>query len=176
MDKKNSLLAKFLESEVEKTTDDLKEINAQLNKLSKVPDDEFALDGNIEVGRDNKKSIIEGLKFQKALHSGILSQIERFQNIVQLSDAEIESLNDKLESVRLENKSRFENMKLEMNENIMEQNSNFHVEWCELNGTQEPWAISEKCTCPGAYIIRKRMSEGMSFEEAKQYIINNESI
>lgn len=176
MEKKMELLQQFLESEVVKTIEDLKEVNAQLNKLSKIPDDEFALDGDAEVGAKNKASVIDGLKFQKALSSGIMSQTERLQNLLKMSEDELLALMESIKMVREQNKARRDGMRVDLDDAVLNQNSNFHIEWCPLHGTSEPWAISETCICPGAYIIRKRMSEGMTFDEAKKYVIENESI
>lgn len=176
MEQKEQLLMTFLESEYEKTITDLKEVNTQLNKLSVIPNDEFALDGNAEVGATNKQSVIDGLKYQKAMYTGILSQTERFQNIVKMTEDELLALEKTMKLAREQMKDRRDNMKLDLDEAVMAQNSNYHIEWCELHGTDEPWATSEKCTCPGAYIIRKRMSEGLTFAEAKKYVIENEAL
>lgn len=176
MEEKMRLLQEFLESETTKTIIDLKEVNRQLSKLSAIPDDEFALDGNAEVGAANKVSTIDGLKFQKAMYSGILSQNDRFLNVLKMNEDELNALMESIKMIREQNKERRENILVELGSAIMSANYNFHVDFCPLNGTEKPWATSEECVCPGAYIIRKRMSEGMSFEEAKLYVIENESI
>jgi hypothetical protein len=92
------LLQEFLESETTKTIIDLKEVNGQLVKLISTPDDEFALDGNAEVGAQNKTSAMEGLKFQKAMYSGILSQNERFLNTLKMS---VDELNALMSSIKM---------------------------------------------------------------------------
>jgi hypothetical protein len=176
MEDKIKLLVTFLESETDKTIGDLKDIGNQMAKLSKIPDDEFALDGDAETGAKNKANVIDGLKFQKAMYTGILSQNERFQNALKMSVDELNALMESIEMVREQNKARRDNMRIDLDDAVLNMNSNFHVEWCELYESKEPWAIHEKCTCPGAYIIRKRMSEGMTFEEAKRYVIENEAI
>jgi hypothetical protein len=176
MEMKLQLLLNFLESETTKTIDDLKDVNAQLKKLTTIADDEFSLDGNAETGGKNKLSIIDGLKFQKAMYSGILSQNERFTNVLKMTEDELNSLMASIVMVRAQNKARKEQIRLELDDAILNQNSNFHVEFCPCHKTSEPWGTSENCVCLGAYILRKRMSEGMTYEEAKKYIVENECI
>lgn len=170
------LLQEFLESETTKTIIDLKEVNGQLVKLISTPDDEFALDGNAEVGAQNKTSAMEGLKFQKAMYSGILSQNERFLNTLKMSVDELNALMSSIKMVREQNKARKDEIRSQLDDAVLNQKSNFHVDFCPCFETNKPWGTSEDCVCPGAYILRKRMSEGMTYEEAKRYIIENESI
>lgn len=174
MEVKIKLLGEFLKSEQEKTIGDLKEVSLQIEKLSKLPADEFALDGNFEVGATNKESILDGLKFQKAMYTGILSQTERFINVSDMSVEQINALRDSIKQVREQNKSRKEQIKEELSDALMGQKSTYHMDFCPLHGTDREWAIDSECQCPGAYIIRKRMADGMSFEDAKRYVIENE--
>lgn len=176
MEEKIKSLLVFLESEMEKTTEDMVELNNQLAKLTNISADEFSLTGDHKEGRVNKQSIIDGIKFQKALFSGILSQTERFMNVIQMSEEQLTAMNNSMKLVRQQAKERKENMKHEASSTLPDQNSTFHTDWCPLKGTDKPWAVSAECVCPGAYIIRKRMSEGMTFEEAKKYVIDNEAI
>ena len=76
---------------------------------------------------------------------------------------------------REQDKMHFNQIRKEVfNSNRKSKNKEPHISWCKVYGTGKKWAIDKDCNCPGAYIIRKRMKEGMSFKAAKKYVIDNE--
>ena len=159
---------KLLEIELADGEKQLLMVNNRLKVLNKVPEDEWDLEGDVANGTLNKKAAMDALVYEKAFTTGELDKLEHIINLPKMTDADFSMYEQTLEEVKATRQAMLDNMAVPSMEAVP-----VHQDWCELKGTDEPWGISEKCTCQGAYIIRKKMKEGLSFEDAKQYIMDN---
>ena len=111
---------------------------------------------------------MDALVYEKAFTTGEIDKIEHIINVLKMTEVDFKMYEETLEEVRTSRENMVKNMAAPALEAVPN-----HQDWCPLKGTDQPWGISEGCICQGAYIIRKKMKEGLTFEEAKQYIIDN---
>jgi hypothetical protein len=161
-------IIKLLETEMTEGEKQLFEVNNRLKLLSKIPNDEWDLEGDAVKGESNKKSAMDALVYEKAFTTGEVDKIEHIINVLKMTEVDFKMYEDTLEEVRSGRQNMINNRPAPAMEAIPN-----HQDWCPLKGTDQPWGISEGCICQGAYIIRKKMKEGLTFDESKQYIIDN---
>ena len=171
---KEKLTIKILNKKLNGLDKTLKDQADTINSAKKQPDDEWSVDGDPDIGRKNKESIIEGCSYTVGYINAVKNLIPEFIDLLKMDENEIAQLIKENEQVDKQNKKHFEKVRKELSLRKARTNKTGpHIDWCNISGTGRPWAIDEECNCPGAYIIRKRMKEGMSFEQAKQYVIDN---
>ena len=151
----------------------IKELEKEIKRIRAIPDDEYSLQGNPQHGRENKQSVIENHTYTLGYLTATRVEIKNTIELLTMSTEEILSSIERDKEIKKENKKTLNSISKRITTSKKEKTDN-HIEWCELHGTGLPWATEEKCDCPGAYSIRKRMSEGMTFDEAKKWIIDNE--
>ncbi len=151
----------------------IKDLEKQIQKARNTPDDEYSLQGDAEQGRKNKESVIENHTYTIGYLTATKVEINNIIELLSMSTEEILSSIERDKEIKKENKKNLNSIFKRIKTSKKEEPDN-HIEWCELHRSGLPWAISEKCDCPGAYSLRKRMSEGMTFDEAKKWVIVNE--
>jgi hypothetical protein len=174
MDKIELIIKSIKESHKDLKIDkQIKDLEKQIQKARNTPDDEYSLQGDAEQGRKNKESVIENHTYTIGYLTSANFHMEEFLRMLSMTTEEILSSLEHDIEVKKNNKKTLDSLFKKIKTSKKEKTDN-HIEWCELHGTGLPWAISEKCDCPGAYSLRKRMSEGMTFDEAKKWVIDNE--
>lgn len=151
----------------------IKEEEKWRKQTMETPDDEMSNEGNPEWGRQNKESVMEGLTHQIAYRSAVLDMNEKFFGLLDMSEESLRKYIEDAEQAKIESAKERQMWKEEWlgkAENRPESEQNPHISWCKIHGTNRPWGTDPGCTCPGAYVLRKRMKEGMPFEEAKQWV------
>ena len=146
-----------------------------MDRVRLIPDDEYNLDGNSELGRLAKAETIESYQYHIGYVNGYNVLTDRILALLDMSEEEIKASLKEDKKIKIKNDLHIKDL---MNSIISKSadstTKDQHIQWCDARGTDTPWATDTLCNCPGAYVIRKRMSEGMSFEDAKQWVIDNE--
>lgn len=148
---------------------------ADLTRIRNIPNDEYNLDGDSEMGRLAKAEVIEGLQYHIGYVSGHDNLVDSILELLDMSEDEINQSLEHDKKIVKTNAATMKKLMKSITNNKKDDNADPHIQWCSAHGTGVPWAVDETCDCPGAYIIRKRMSEGMSYDDAKQWIIDNEA-
>jgi hypothetical protein len=150
----------------------LKEQHRIIKSAKRQPDDEWSLEGDLMIGRKNKESAIEGASYTVGYSTAIKNLIPEIIDLMEMSELDIRKMITSDKKTSEDDKKHFNRIPKEILNSIRE-NKDPHISWCKVYGTGKKWAIDKECNCPGAYIIRKRIKEGMSFKAAKKYVMDN---
>jgi len=159
-----------------------RDAESEIKKIKLIPDDEFSLEGNAEFGRNNKEEIISMYNYEIGFNTALQTELQKFLDILLMSDEEFinHEFSDIFVTFGVRNSSFTNEVEKQLQKfsklHKKSDKNEQHINYCALYRTNEPWAVHPECTCPGAYIIRKRMKEGMSFDDAKKWIIDNEML
>ncbi len=172
---KIELIKKILKGDNKMLLKSKKDTIVSIAKIRNTPDDEYSLDGDAEYGRNAKAEVIESHQYHIGYVSGHDNLLGKIIELLDMSEDEIKQSLEEDKKVVKKNLAMMKRLMKEVSREKEDDDKDPHIKWCSAYGTGAPWAIDVTCNCPAAYVIRKRMSEGMTFEQAKQWSIDNDT-
>ncbi len=172
---KLELIKKILKKDNKMLLKSKKETEKSIIKVKNTPDDEYNLDGNPELGRVTKSESIESHQYHIGYVNGHNNLVDKILELLDMSEDEIKQSLVEEKKIVKKNAAYMKKLMKGITNQKENEDKDPHINWCSVYGTGAPWAIDSRCNCPAAYVIRKRMVEGKTFDEAKQWAIDNEA-